>query len=308
MVSVRVGVTLGPFPFADASGFWRWVDLCEEGVIDSIWLSDRLVGAALSLEPLSALAAIAGRTRRLKVGTDVIVLPTREPVLLAKQCATIDYLSAGRFLPAFGVGADQAPEWTALSVSPEGRGGRANEMLRLMNQLWAENDVSFAGKYFRCEHTSISPKPKQSPLPVWIGGGSKAAIERTARYGHGWIGGSVAPPEVTGRVVTAIRARSAEIGRPLPEDHYGVGFNFRFGRWGDPIVERTVQQSGARAGSAEPSTYMAVGDAGAIVELVQAYEAAGISKFVLRPLATSEADMLEQTRRLAEEVIPRIHT
>jgi probable F420-dependent oxidoreductase len=306
-MSVRIGLTLGAFPFSDAAGFWRWVDVCEAGSIDSIWLSDRLVGAALSLEPLSALAAIAGRTRRLKIGSDVIVLPTREPVLLAKQCATIDYLSDGRFLPAFGVGADQAPEWTALGVRREGRGGRANEMLRLMNRLWTEDDVSFAGTDFSCEHVTITPKPKQSPLPVWIGGTSNAAIERTARYGHGWIGGSVSPPAVTGRIVVAIRARSAELGRPIAEDHYGVGFNFRFGRWDEPIVQRTVQQAAARAAGIDPSAYMAVGDANAIVNLVQSYQAAGISKFVLRPLASSEDEMLEQTRRLAEDVIPRVH-
>ena len=74
-MSVRVGVTLGPFPFSDPAGFWRWVDLCEDSAIDSIWFSDRLVGAALSLEPLSGLAAIAGRTRRLKSGPTLSCSP-----------------------------------------------------------------------------------------------------------------------------------------------------------------------------------------------------------------------------------------
>ena len=161
-------------------------------------------------------------------------------------------------------------------------------MLGLMNQLWTEDDVTFVGKYFRCEEVSISPKPKQSPLPVWIGGNSKAAIERPARYGHGWIGGSVSLPDTTGRVVTAIRGRSDELGRPIPDDHYGVGFNFRFGGWGDPIVERTVQQSAARAGGAEPDSYMAVGDADAIVSSSTHTRPWASRNSSLRPLATSK--------------------
>ncbi len=306
-MSVRVGLSFGAFPFSQPEAFWRWVDACEESAVDSIWLSDRLVGAALSLEPLTALAAIAGRTRRLKVGTDVVVLPLRDPVLLAKQCATLDYLSGGRLLPAFGVGADQAPEWTALGLSREGRGARANEMLRLMNRLWTEDEVTFEGKYFHTSNASISPKPKQVPLPVWIGGSSKAAIERAARYGHGWIGSSVAPPAGVARTVAAIRARAAELGREIAPDHYGVGFTYRFGSWAEPVVERTASALAARAGNAPPRSLLAVGNAEVIIALVRAYEAVGISKFVLRPLATSDADMVDQTRRLSDEVIPHVH-
>ncbi len=307
-MSVRVGLSFGAFPFSQPSAFWRWVDVCERSAVDSIWLPDRLVGSALSPEPLTALAAIAGRTHRLKVGTDVVVLPIRDPVLLAKQCATIDFLSGGRFLPAFGVGADQAPEWSALRLSSAGRGGRANEMLRLMNRLWTEDDVTFEGRFFQLANVSISPKPTQSPLPVWIGGSSNAAIERTARYGHGWIGSSVSVPAEIGRIVAAIKAKAAEIGRDIAPDHYGAGFSYRFGSWEDPIVERTIRSLAARAGNASPSSYMGVGDAEAIIALVKTYEAVGISKFVLRPLATSDDDMLEQTRRLSDEVLPYTHT
>jgi alkanesulfonate monooxygenase SsuD/methylene tetrahydromethanopterin reductase-like flavin-dependent oxidoreductase (luciferase family) len=79
-------------------------DLCEASDVDSVWQSDRLVGAMPVLELLNALAAIAGRTRRLKFGMNVVSLAFREPVLLAKQCATVDMLSNGRMLPAFGIG------------------------------------------------------------------------------------------------------------------------------------------------------------------------------------------------------------
>lgn len=307
-MSVRVGISFSGFPFSGPQAFWRWVDTCEDSAIDSIWLSDRLVGAALSLEPLSALAAIAGRTSRLKVGTDVLVLPTRDPFVLAKQCATIDYLSHGRFLPAFGIGADQAPEWRALGLTPRGRGARANEMLELLSRLWTTDDVTFAGRYFRCEQVSVTPKPVQSPLPVWIGGTSDAAIVRAARFGYGWIGSSVSLPAETGRVIAAIASLAAEIGRSIPADHYGVGFHFRFGAWDDPIVQQTVRSLAPRAGGADPRSWLGIGDAAEMIRLIRDFQAVGVSKFILRPLATSDDDMLDQTRRLSREVIPAVHT
>ena len=306
-MSVRVGLGFIAFPFSSAEAFWRWVDACEESEVDSLWLSERLVSPQPVLEPLSALAAIAGRTRRLKFGVNATVLPLRDPVLLAKECATIDYLSGGRFLPAFGVGNDAAPEWRAMGIDPHRRGARANEMLELLTRLWTEDNVSFAGKHFRCEGVSISPKPVQSPMPVWIGGSSDAAVERTARYGTGWIAGAAQTPAQVGRVIAAIKERAANLGRSIDEDHYGAGVSFRFGSWEEPAVQRSVQAFAARAGGADPRAYMAVGDAEAIIALVQAYRAVGACKFVLRPIATSDDEMLAQSRRLADEVIPFVH-
>ncbi|HUB47447.1 MAG TPA: LLM class flavin-dependent oxidoreductase, partial [Acetobacteraceae bacterium] len=97
--SIAVGLGIMEFPFDTATGFWRWVDLCEAGGVDSLWQTDRLISRAPILECMSALAAIAGRTRRIKFGVNVVSVAMREPVLLAKQCATIDMLSGGRLLP-----------------------------------------------------------------------------------------------------------------------------------------------------------------------------------------------------------------
>ena len=102
--SIAVGVGLMEFPFSSTDGFWHWVDLCEAGGIDSIWQTDRIVSRQPILECMTALAAIAGRTRRIKFGVNVVSLALRDPVLLAKQCATIDVLSQGRLLPGFGIG------------------------------------------------------------------------------------------------------------------------------------------------------------------------------------------------------------
>jgi len=307
-VSVRIGLGFAAFPFSSPAAFWRWIDACEEWRVDSVWLSERLVSAQSFLEPLTTLAAIAGRTRHVKFGMNATVLPLRDPLVLAKECATIDYLSDGRLLPMFGVGNDVAPEWKALGIETRGRGARSNEMLALLTRLWSEDDVSFDGKYYHYENVTIAPKPKQQPLPLWIGGSSEAAIERTARYGNGWLAGAAQGPEEVGRVVAAIRAKSAELGRPIDEDHYGCGFSFRFGSWEEPVVQRSVQTFRARFGAgADPRAFMAVGDADSIVELVREFREQGISKFVARPIASSDEEMMQQSRLLTEQVNPVVN-
>jgi probable F420-dependent oxidoreductase len=307
-MSVRIGIGIGAFPFESAASFWRWIDACEDGKVDSVWLSERLVSPQPFLEPLSALAAIAGRTRRIKFGMNATVLPLRDPLVLAKECATIDYLSEGRLLPMFGVGNDAAPEWQALGLDTKGRGQKSNEMLVLLNRLWTEDKVSFEGKFFTYKDVSISPRPVQTPLPLWIGGSSEAAIERTARYGSGWLAGSAQTPAQVGRVISAIRARSAELERPIDEDHYGAGFSYRFGSWDEPVVQRSLKALQARVGSdIDPRALMAVGGAEEIIELARVFRAVGVSKFVARPIAVDGADMIEQSRRLDTEVIPYVH-
>ncbi|MGH2633345.1 MAG: LLM class flavin-dependent oxidoreductase, partial [Tepidiformaceae bacterium] len=168
----------------------------------------------------------------------------------------------------------------------------------------SEEGVSFEGKHFRYSHVTIAPRPKQQPLPIWIGGSSDAAIRRTAKYGTGWLGGIQSASQV-GPVVTKIKAATAESGRTIDADHYGAGFPYRFGSLDEPIVQRTAEGLARLGGDLDPATYLAVGGADAIAARVNDYIAAGISKFVLRPIAGSDVEMLEQTARLAAEVIPR---
>ena len=305
-MSVRIGLGAGLLPGTTPRSFYRWVDLCEESEVDSIWFSERLVGPQSALEPMTAMAAIAGRTERIKFGMNVVLLPLRDPLVLAKECATIDYLSDGRLLPAFGVGAPNAPEWRATGREPRGRGALADEMIDLLVRLWEEDGVTFEGKHFCYEEASIAPKPVQQPLPLWIGGSSDAAIKRTALRGTGWLAGIQTPAQV-GPVVQKIRAATAEAGRTIDEDHYGAGFPFRFGSWDDEPIARTAKAYG-RFAALDPKALFAVGDARAIIARAREYVACGISKFVLRPLADSDDDAYAQTQRLIEEVLPAVHT
>ena len=303
-MSVAVGLGLMEFPFASISGYWRWVDLCEEGGVDSLWQTDRLIGRQPFLECMTVMAALAGRTRRLRFGMNVVSLALRDPVLLAKQCATIDVLSEGRLLPAFGIGSPLGPEWKALNIDTRTRGRRTDEGLEIIRRLWCEDSVDFEGTHYHLSGASISPKPVQPDLPMWIGGGSEAAIRRVARFGTGWQAGGETPAEAS-RIVAAIKQATAEAGRSIDDDHYGAGFPFHFGDGSDPAVARAMEAYAKRTGR-DPASSFAVGDAGAILERIAAYVDAGVAKFVLRPVGAGDDAILAQTRRLIEELLPLV--
>jgi probable F420-dependent oxidoreductase len=303
-MSIGIGLGIVGFPFASPRDFLAWIDLCEDSGVDSVWVTDRLISSSPMLEPLSAFGVIAGRTERLKFGMNAIVLPLRDPLVVAKECATLDFLSNGRLLTAFGVGSELAPEYRGTNRAFKGRGRQADEMLQIMSRLWAGERLTFAGEFYQYTDVVISPLPEQQPLPLWIGGSSDAAVRRTALYGTGWLGG-IQSPAMVKPVVARIRAAAAEAGRPIDDDHYGAGFPFRFGSMDEPVVQR--QAAGlARVGEGlDPASYMAVGDAGAISARIEEYIAAGVSKFVARPIADNETDMALQTQRLVEDVLPR---
>ena len=303
-MTIGVGIGLAECPFEDAGGYWRWVDMCEAGGVNSIWQTDRLISPFPMLECMSVMAALAGRTKRIRFGMNVVSMALRDPMLCAKQCATIDFLSGGRLLPAFGIGSPLGPEWTALNIPTKTRGRVTDEALDVISRLWREDAVTYEGRHFQLRDAVISPKPVQAELPLWIGGGSEAAIQRTARIGTGWLGGPETPAQ-TAPIVERIRQATADAGRSIDDDHYGASFPFYFGKLGDEVMAKPVAAYALRS-KADPADYFAVGDGDAIVERIAQYIDAGVSKFVVRPVAADGAFVLEQTRRLIDEVLPKV--
>ena len=303
-MTISAGIGIANFPFEDARGFWRWVDLCEAGGIDSIWQSDRLISRDPNLECMSVMAALAGATKHIKFGMNVASLGLRDPVLTAKQCATIDVLSEGRLLPAFGLGSTRSRDYSATGIATRRRGKRMDEALQIMSRLWVEEAVTFEGEHFQLDSASISPRPVQNPLPLWVGGSAKQAIERTARWGTGWQAGIASAGNV-GPVVRAIKARAAELGRCIDEDHFGAGFGFRFGSADEPIMRRYIEGF-TRSMGQPPDAFTAVGGVEEIMGLLKRFHSAGAHKFILRPIANGAEEVMEQTRRLVEEVLPEV--
>lgn len=303
-MTISAGVGIANFTFDDARGFWQWVDLCDAGGIDSIWQSDRIIGTDDNLECMSVMAALAGATKNIKFGMNVASLGLRDPVITAKQCATIDVLSEGRLLPAFGIGSALSRDYSATGTATRKRGKRANEGLEILTRLWTEDSVSFRGECYELDAASINPKPVQQPLPLWVGGSAPQAIERTARWGTGWQAGINAAHEVS-PIITAIKSRVKEIGRSIDEDHFGAGFGYRFGTLDEPIVQHHKQVLTKRLGY-EAEGYSAIGDKDEIMALLQNFREAGVHKFVLRPIASGTEDMITQTRQLIETVLPEV--
>ena len=303
-MKIRIGIGFSGWPFERVEDFWDMVDLVEESGLDSIWLNDRIRNPAPALEPITALAMIAGRTQRIKFGMSVAVLPVRDPLMVAKEMATIDFLSNGRMLPAFGLGVAQEAEWLAVGRSPHRRGAMTDEAVPLMRRLWREDAVSHAGEFYNTHELTIQPKPCQQPLPVWFGGRSQAAYKRVARLGDGFLG-SYQPPSEAGKAVCAIRSAAEGYGREVPADHYGTIVPFHFG---DGDISGEIQTLMRRIDPNTPfESYAAWRDADAIVRRIDEYVAVGISKFVLRPMVSGAA-FYDQLARLARLVVPRYHT
>ena len=306
---IRIGMMPGPWPEGPAAGelFWRLVELCETSTIDSLWLSDRLL--APTLEPLVALAAAAARTRRLKFGTAVLVLPFRSPILTAKSLATLDVLSGGRVFPAVGVGLDQRREWEAGGVPAGTRGARTDEAIEVIRRLWVEAEVTYQGSYFRLDRVRLLPRPVQTPPPLWVGGTSEAALRRAGRLSDGWLASYIAP-DAFGRAVERIQTHAHAAGRAIDADHFGAIIPYLLA----PSIDEgwRLAEPHLPHDRTDPGTLRAVTAAGPpeeVAAVIERYVARGGSKFVLRPVgpAAEPGVMLEQLARLADEVIPAFH-
>jgi probable F420-dependent oxidoreductase len=304
-MKAAAGLGLFDFPFSGARAFWQWVDLCETGGVDSLWQSDRLIGDQPMLECMSTMAALAGATRRIRFGMNVASVALRDPVLLARQCATIDMLSEGRLLPAFGIGSPHSADWKGTGTPTRARGARTDEALDIIAALWRGERVTCNGTFYSCDDAVISPLPVQRRFPLWIGGSSDAAVRRTARIGTGWMGGRETPAEAA-RVVSAIREAAAAQGRRIPEDHYGVGIYVRVGRADEPVVVAEIERLRGRFPDRDPAHAVVAGGPERILDRVREFVDAGVTKFVLRPVARGDDDFIEQTRRLIERVLPEI--
>ena len=305
-MAIRAGFGISNFPFDAPRSWFEWVQLLERHKVDSVWQTDRLISVDPYLEAVSVMATLAGCTEKIKFGMNAIVAPLRDPLILAKQCATIDFLSNGRLLPMFGVGYPNAVEWRTTGRRPSDRGARSTEIFELLNLLWRQESVTYEGKFYQYKDATITPRPIQQPLPLWIGGNAEPALKRTAKVGSGWIGGIATPAQVA-HAITTIRTESAALGRKIDDDHYGASLAFRIGTLDDPVIGQfpLVRRAGI-GDEIDLRPLLAVGSVRDIIARIEQYKAAGASKFVLLPIALGDKDVFDQTRRACEEILPAI--
>jgi probable F420-dependent oxidoreductase len=249
-------------------------------------------------DALTLLAAIAGRTERIGLGTAVLLLGLRHPVLAAKALASIDRLSSGRLTVGVGIGGEYRPEWEAAGVEWRRRARRTDGMIEALRGLWGEGAFGMEGPGFRFAPVELEPKPVRSP-PIWIGGRSEAALRRAGRLGDGWMGIFTTPERYADGLARA-RERAAEAGRDpsalVPSLYVWTCFG------------PTHEEARALAAAVMPSfyrvpfekleRYAVIGTAEQCAEAFAAFAASGVRHFAVAPVLDRVTP--EPVDRLAE--------
>lgn len=292
---VRVGYGLGTQALTDRNRFTSLIDDLERLRFDSLWLSERVSGPAP--DPIIGLSVAAGRTERLKLGTSVQVLPGRNPVLLAKSWASLDAISNGRALPAFGLGVVNPAEQQAFGVDRTERAGWFDEALPLIRRLWTEESVDHQGERFSYEGVRVLPKPVQDPLEVWLGGRAPSELRRVGRLSDGWLASFASPAQCAqGRPLIEEAADAAN--RKIDVEHFGAMVFYTHGDIPDALA-RVIEQRNA---GVDPTDIVAAG-LSAIRDRCEEYVEHGFSKLVLVPMEEPEA-WTDELEHLAADVLP----
>jgi probable F420-dependent oxidoreductase len=268
-VKVRIGYGLGTRSSTEPERFAALVDTLEALRFDSLWLSERITGDCP--DPIVGLAVAAGRTTRMKFGFSVLVVPGRNPMLLAKELATLDRLSKGRLLPAFGLGAVDPGEHQAFGVERTERAKRFDEALPLLRRFWAG------------EAAVVRPLPIQDPLEIWLGGIAPSELRRCGRLGDGWLPSFCTPDDVRNGI-GVIQQVAEEHDRTIDPEHFGALIPYCDG----PLPELVIAGLARRRPDVDPADVVASGLPN-LYDMIGRYIEAGGSKFVVIPMVEPDS-------------------
>jgi probable F420-dependent oxidoreductase len=242
-----------PIPFASAEQLVEQARLCERLGYDSVWGNDHVTTQDYVrelfpgkypnfYEPLITLAAIAGTTQRIRLGTALLVLPMREPVYLAKQVLTLDQMSNGRFILGVGIGAyrEEFTAWGGKRIEGRRRGDLMDEGLAALKLLLEEPRASYDGKHVSFKDVEMHPKARRQPFPIYIGGHNLEAVERAARVGEGWLPGWRPWAELDERI-RLLRRRAAEHGRDAAAIEVAPQFSVTLGKTPEAAEKRYME-------------------------------------------------------------------
>ena len=294
-MKIRIGFGLGTRTLTnDRTTFDPFLDALEGLGFDSLWLSERVSGECP--DPVVGMAYAAGRTQRIKFGMSVMVLPGRNPALLAKQMASLDRLSGGRLLPAFGLGVRDPHEQMAFGVQRNERAAWFDEVLPLLRRIWTEDAVDHEGPRFHYQGLKVEPKPQQETLDVWLGGAAPAELRRVGRLGDGWLP-SFCTPEIAAAGWQVVNAEARANDRQIDPEHFGVLVPYTHGDLNAPTVELLKR----RAPDSDPHDVVPVGWDGLRAQLERFIEV-GASKFV--PVLVGEPqDWTTELKGVADAVL-----
>jgi probable F420-dependent oxidoreductase len=275
----------------------------EELGFDSVWVTDHLIVPQTlgiiyrdhMLEPLALLNYVAAITTRVKIGTSVVILPYRNPIVLAKMLATTDQLSAGRLIFGAAVGWME-PEFAALNVPFADRGAFSDECLRLVKLLWTQEKVSFEGRYFSFADMQASPRPVQQPHPpIWVGGNSPRARRRVSELGDGWHATAMPFDELKAGIAD-VRNRWTRRGRPGEPV-----FSMRI-----PCSIEGVSQEVLHYPPRRPGRESLTGSVSSIVDRLEAYQELGVSHLALEMSTQTHEATFASLEAFATRIRPQL--
>ena len=296
-MKIRIGFGLGTrSKVNDSETLGGLAQELEQLGFDSLWFSERVSGTGL--DPIVAMSWIAARTEKLKFGPSVMVVPGRNPVLIAKSIASLDRISNGRVLPAFGLGAVNLGEHQAFGVDREDRSPWFNEALPLIRRLWEEEIVSHEGPRFQLDNVRVKPKPLQQPIDVWLGGIAPSELRRVGILGDGWLPSFCTPSDVAA-AIPIIDEHSIHAGRQvIDREHFGALLVYTVD---GSLPEQIVRAVQSRRPSIKAEEIIVQGRKN-LISRINEFVDAGASKFVLMPYVEPDSWGLE-LNCLAEETL-----
>ncbi len=315
-----------PLPFAGPTEIIELARSAANAGFDGVWCNDHLstqryVRARWPAlpnyyEPLITLSFVAAAVPQIRLGTSVVVMPMREPVVLAKQAATLDVYSGGRLWLGVGVGAYRE-EFEAVrpGMRTANRGAMLAEGVQALRVLLEQQEATFVGQHYAFEGVTMAPKPLQQPLPIYIGGNSEASAERAGRYGQGWLP-AVLPPATIASRLTALKNTARSAGRDpdgidiAPQISVCVGRTYEEARAryrGSPFFHHleSLLQSTLRGQDLEAVTaHDLVGTPDQIAEKMLEFERVGVTHLAsLVFTSNSVAEMKEHMQWFAQDVM-----
>jgi probable F420-dependent oxidoreductase len=314
-----------PVNFCQPQDLVRHGQLAEKLGFDSVWGNDhitppRYVRDHFKESPnfydvLIALAMIGQATTTLRLGTALLVLPNREPVYLAKQVATLDQMTGGRFVMAVGLGAyrEEFEAWVGNRYPSPHRGAMMEEGLEIFRRLTTEKVSSFEGNYYSYKDIEMFPKPKQDPFPLFIGGHNMKAVERAATIGRGWLPGWRPFHEIEERI-QALHKFASEAGRDPKDIEIAPQFSLLVGKTQED-AEATYMRSGlvahrvSLAHTGRDPAYQVsgnlVGSPETIIAKIHQLKAMGVDHCAAMAIAVNtQEEYMEQLHWFSEEIMP----
>ena len=297
---MKIGLLLGGF--SPASELGALAAEAEALGFDSLWAGDHIAFPAPILDPLQLLACCASHTQRVRLGTCVFLLPLRHPTVVAKMVASLDYISGGRVVFGVGVGGEFPREFEASGIPVKQRGARCNEAIPLLRRLWSGEAVEHSGRFFTFGEVQLKPPPLQpGGPPIWIGGRSEAALQRTAQLGDGYVGYLLSPEGFQQRM-ERIRSLAIAAGRDPSRIEPALMTFASVDKDRDVAVERVGAMLGAMYGRDMRSAaqrYCIAGTAAECRAGVRRFADIGVHHLILTPLAHGDGTTA-QIRALAE--------